>query len=232
MVSTDCDVLVIGGGPGGSCAAAFARLKGLSVCLVEREEFPRFHIGESLLPMGNEVLRESGAWPKVEAAGFVRKYGAEFVLGDDSGAKEIVFAEGQVPGLESTFQVERSKFDAILLDHARSLGAEVRTGTTVCSLSAADDHVAATLTRKGEPASVLTARWVVDAGGRENLYESAGKRAMDPAPFPQPRGGLQPFRGGRPGRRERRGATSSSSASRTAGSGSSRSARSARPWAS
>jgi flavin-dependent dehydrogenase len=185
MVSTDCDVLVIGGGPGGSCAAAFARLKGLSVCLVERDEFPRFHIGESLLPMGNAVLRDSGAWPKVEAAGFVRKYGAEFMLADDSEAKEIIFADGRVPGLESTFQVERSIFDAILLDHARSLGADVRIGTTVVGLSEAEDHVEAALSRKDGPGSVLTARWVVDAGGRDNLCESPGKRAMDPAPFPR-----------------------------------------------
>ncbi|HEY5078654.1 MAG TPA: NAD(P)/FAD-dependent oxidoreductase [Opitutaceae bacterium] len=186
MVSTDCDVLVIGGGPGGSCAAAFARLKGLSVRLVERDEFPRFHIGESLLPMGNAVLQESGAWPKVEAAGFVAKYGAEFMLADGcEEGKEIVFADGQVPGLESTFQVERSRFDAILLDHARSLGTDVRTGTTVTGLAPASDHVAATLSQRDGTAAVITARWVVDAGGRDNLFESPGKKAMDPSPFPR-----------------------------------------------
>jgi flavin-dependent dehydrogenase len=185
MDSTDCDLLVIGGGPGGSCAAAFARLRGLSVCLVERDEFPRFHIGESLLPMGNALLKAAGAWPKVEAAGFVRKFGAEFMLADGSDGKEIVFAEGSVPGLESTFQVERSQFDALLLDHARSLGADVRTGTTAKALAPSADRVTATLARKDGTAATLTARWVVDAGGRDNLYESAGKKEMDPAIFPR-----------------------------------------------
>jgi flavin-dependent dehydrogenase len=185
MASTDCDVLVIGGGPGGSSAAAFARKRGFSVCLVERESFPRFHIGESLLPMGNAVLQASGAWPKVEAAGFVRKYGAVFMLADASEVKEIVFADGFVPGLESTFQVERAKFDSILLEHARSLGADVRTGTTVTAVVASADHVTATLARKGTEPRALRARWVVDATGRENLFESAAKRAYDPAPFPK-----------------------------------------------
>jgi flavin-dependent dehydrogenase len=185
MASTDFDVLVIGGGPGGSCAAAFARLKGMSVCLVEKDEFPRFHIGESLLPIGNSVLRASGAWPKVEAAGFVRKLGAEFMLADGSDAKEIVFAEGYVPGLDSTYQVERAKFDSILLEHARSLGADVRTGCTVRALVPLPDLVTATLVPRAGPSQSLTARWVVDAGGRENLYDSPGKKSFDPAPFPK-----------------------------------------------
>jgi flavin-dependent dehydrogenase len=179
MDPTDCDVLVIGGGPGGSCAAAFARLRGMSVCLVERDEFPRFHIGESLLPMGNATLMATGAWPKVEAAGFVKKYGAEFMLADESEGKEIVFADGSVPGLESTFQVERARFDAILLDHARSLGADVRTGVTARALAASPDRVAVALSGRDGSSSSVTARWVIDAGGRDRLCEGGEKRTFE-----------------------------------------------------
>ncbi len=185
MDSTDCDVLVIGGGPGGSCAAAFARLRGLSVCVVEREEFPRFHIGESLLPMGNAILRETGVWPKLEAAGFVRKFGAEFMLADAPDTKEIVFADGCIPGLESTFQVERARFDSILLEHAGSLGAEVRLGTTVRAIEAARDAVTASLERADGSSTRVTARWVIDAGGREQLCRGAAKRTLEPPLFPR-----------------------------------------------
>ena len=135
--------------------------------------------------MGNAVLRASGAWPHVEAAGFVRKFGAEFILAEGGEPKEIVFADSLVPGLESTFQVERAKFDSILLEHARDLGAEIRTGCTVRELVPSRDLVTATVLAKDGSSTRVTARWVIDAGGRENLYASPAKRALDPPLFPK-----------------------------------------------
>ena len=122
------DTIIIGGGPGGSTAGAFLGKAGQRVLLLEREVFPRFHIGESLLPFGNDVLKESGAWPKIDAAGFQPKYGAEFFVGNGSRWQRFWFARGLVPGYGETFQVERAKFDHVLLDHAASCGCEVRQG--------------------------------------------------------------------------------------------------------
>jgi flavin-dependent dehydrogenase len=135
--------------------------------------------------MGNAVLKAAGVWPKIESAGFVEKFGAEFMLADGAAGKEIVFADGWMPGLERTFQVERAKFDSILLEHARSLGAEVRIGSVVRSLTESRDFVTATLAGKDGAAATVTARWVLDAGGRENLCDGALKKAYDPPQFPR-----------------------------------------------
>ena len=184
MTKFEYDVLVIGGGPAGSCAAARTRQHGLRTLVVEKCAFPRFHIGESLLPAGNRVLREIGVWPKVEAAGFIPKYGAEFHRSDASGVKKIVFSESFIPGLDSTFQVERARFDGVLLDHARELGAEVRMQTIVTALQVTDGVHRATLTGPGGE-STIAVPWVIDATGRETGLMSEQKRTLDASPFPK-----------------------------------------------
>lgn len=178
------DLLVIGGGPAGSCAAATARQHGLRTLVVEKGAFPRFRIGESLLPAGNRVLQATGAWPKVEAAGFIPKYGAEFHRADGSGIKQVRFSDSLIPGLDSTFQVERARFDAVLLDHARDLGAEVRMETAVTALERCDGGHRATLAGPAGESS-LTVPWVIDATGRESGLMTAQKRALEPSPFPK-----------------------------------------------
>jgi flavin-dependent dehydrogenase len=184
MNQGDYDVVVIGGGPAGSCAAAGARQHGLRTLVVEKCAFPRFHIGESLLPAGNRVLREIGAWPKIEAAGFIPKFGAEFHTADGTATKKVVFRESLVPGLDRAFQVERARFDAVLLDHARSLGAEVRMETTVRAVETSGGLHRVTLTNStGE--QTLTVPWIIDATGRETGLMSDQKRALDPSPFPK-----------------------------------------------
>jgi flavin-dependent dehydrogenase len=184
MADFDYDLLVIGGGPAGSCAAATAQQAGMRTLVAEKCAFPRFHIGESLLPAGNRVLRETGAWPKVEAAGFIPKYGAEFHRSDGTGVKKVIFNESLIPGLDSTFQVERARFDAVLLDHARDVGAEVRMQTTVRSVETSDGVHRATLEGPNGQ-SVVTVPWVIDATGRETGIMSDQKRSLDPSPFPK-----------------------------------------------
>jgi flavin-dependent dehydrogenase len=158
------DTIIIGGGPGGSTAGAFLGKAGQRVLLLEREVFPRFHIGESLLPFGNDVLKESGAWPKVDAAGFQRKYGAEFFVGNGSSWQRFWFARGLVPGYGQTFQVERATFDHVLLDHAASCGCEVRQGCAAKEVTREGDKWRVKL-ESGE----LNGRWVIDASGRDTF---------------------------------------------------------------
>jgi flavin-dependent dehydrogenase len=194
MAPFDFDLVVIGGGPGGSTAAALARQRGLKVLVAEREQFPRFHIGESLLPMGNEILRETGAWPKVEAMGGVRKNGALFFSANGRARKEIVFAHGLIPGLDHTYQVERSKFDQLLLDHARELGAEVRMPSRATALESIPGGHRVRLEGTNGPEAV-TAPWVLDATGRDNLLLTEQKRAFDPPVFPKRFAVFSHFRG-------------------------------------
>lgn len=182
MGSFNYDVLVIGAGPAGSTAAALARQRGLSVGIIEKELFPRFHIGESLLPNGNAVLRETGAWPKVERAGFFKKYGAFFFVSEGSATKEVIFSRGMMPGLNYTYQVDRAKFDALLLEHAQELGAEALLETTVTGLVTSPTGCQVTVKRGGAE-QTLSSRWILDGSGRENVFSCPLKRAMEPARF-------------------------------------------------
>src|SRR2546422_1027933 len=124
MIGRRCDVLVVGGGPGGSTAAALLAQQDFSVLVVERESFPRFHVGESLLPANVLLFDRLGVHDALRKAGPLVKYGATFYDQESDHEHTFYFMQGRsVPTYG--YQVLRAEFDSILLDHARSSGAEV-----------------------------------------------------------------------------------------------------------
>ncbi|MCW1883555.1 tryptophan 7-halogenase [Luteolibacter flavescens] len=160
------DAIIIGGGPGGSTAGSVLAQAGKKVLILERERFPRFHVGESLIPYGNDVLREIGAWDKMVAHGFMEKLGAEFVLGSSRAGINIIFGRYLQDRYAQTFQVERAKFDNLLLENSASLGCEVWQETKVKDAKVTDDGVTVTCEKDGVVHEV-SARWVLDASGRD-----------------------------------------------------------------
>lgn len=171
------DVIVIGGGPAGSCAATILGRAGRSVRVLERERFPRFHVGESLLPYNAGIFDELGLTPKLRAAGFPIKKGAQFHLGNGSKGTAFVFGAGRFTRFPEAFQVERSRFDEILLRHAAQSGAQVAEEVEVERVDADADGV--TVTVKGGVRH--RAKMVIDASGRGNVTGSLeGLKVMNP----------------------------------------------------
>lgn len=179
------DVLIIGGGPAGSTAGSWLSQNGVETLLCEKESFPRFHIGESLLPNGNHILQEIGVWEKIESAGFVKKYGAEFTLPDRSQTVHNVFSHGLVKGREQTYQVERSRFDKILLDHASSCGCETLQRTLVKKCHRAGEAWETTIqnldTKKEQ---TIRSRWIIDASGRASVMGRTLGITKETIPYP------------------------------------------------
>jgi flavin-dependent dehydrogenase len=175
----DCDVLVVGGGPGGSTAATLLQRDGLRVIQLEKEHHPRFHIGESLLPCNLTIFEELGVLEKVRAIG-VMKHGADFpaVIGPSQPVNYQTFhfrrAFGATP--RHAFQVKREEFDQLLFEHARASGVDAREGVKVerVEVSGVGAVTAHARDAQGEEL-VVRARYLIDASGRDTLLGSALK---------------------------------------------------------
>src|ERR1700734_3490470 len=126
----DTDVLIIGGGPAGSTAAALLARRGHRVTLIEKARHPRFHIGESLLPANLPLLEQLGVADEVRAIG-MQKWGAEFISPWDGRQQDFRFSEAWDKSMPYAYQVRRSEFDQILIRHAAHSGAHVIEGCRV-----------------------------------------------------------------------------------------------------
>ena len=170
-MSFDCDVIVAGGGPAGSAAAAWLARSGHRVILFERDRFPRFHIGESLLASVNDVLGAIGADDLVRQAGFPQKWGATFMTGDGRVERYADFAVAPGVRAPQTWQVPRATFDHLLLRHAAASGADVREQHRVLDVAFDEGGVTVTVQGvEGGPAPhAVRAQAIVDASGRGAL---------------------------------------------------------------
>jgi flavin-dependent dehydrogenase len=171
MKTENCDVAVIGGGPAGSTTAALLARRGHSVILLEKAHHPRFHIGESLLPMNLPLFERLGVLDKVRALGVV-KPGADFEADNERGYNSFAFARALGNSPPHAFQVWRADFDRMLFQHARSCGVSAREGHEVVQCEQLGPRDSRLEVRTGEGSYAVHTRYVVDASGRDTFLSA------------------------------------------------------------
>jgi flavin-dependent dehydrogenase len=164
----DYDVAVIGGGPAGSSAAAHLARQGRRVVLFERDSFPRFHIGESLLASVNAPLEALGLGERMCGMGFPEKWGASFLSADGCTDRYFGFDGSSLVPQPRTWEVERSRFDEMLLDHAAASGADLRQPCRVLDVELSQDG-ATLAVQNGGARHAVRAAGVIDASGRMGI---------------------------------------------------------------
>lgn len=176
------DVIIVGGGPAGATAAAVLAEQGRQVVVLEKEKFPRYHIGESLLPFCYFPLERIGLIERMKESHFPKKYAVQFVSTDGRASQPFYFFQHMDHEAAQTWQVLRSEFDQMLLDNARRRGAAVLEETEVTELLRADGQVVGVQARSAEGQQrEFRAPVTIDASGRAGLaLKRNGWRKADP----------------------------------------------------
>jgi FADH2-dependent halogenase len=160
------DVAIIGGGPAGSTAGTLLAKEGRSVLILEKEKFPRFHIGESMLPASSDTLQRMGVKEKIDRAGFIVKQGAEIVPACGTKRVRFYFRNGLKARWPTSYHVLRSEFDKLLLDHAKETGCDVRENTKVVSIRSGEEDVSLSIEGQSE---TIRAKYLIDCSGRNRV---------------------------------------------------------------
>ncbi|TDU73322.1 flavin-dependent dehydrogenase [Prosthecobacter fusiformis] len=183
-MNSNYDVLIIGGGPAGASVATILAEHGHRALVIEREKFPRYHVGESLIPFTFGPLERLGMIPKMKKSHFMKKYSVSFVQPDGRRSQPFYFhTRYDKETIAQTWQVLRSEFDEMLLNNAREKGAHVREETTVVQLLKNDSGAVIGVEVKNKDGSMeqLYSRLVIDASGKEAFASSRqGWRVGDP----------------------------------------------------
>ena len=182
MISTQADVVVIGGGPAGATTSTLIAQQGKRVVLFERERFPRFHIGESLIPETYWVLKRLGMLDKMKGSRFVKKHSVQFVNASGKMSAPFYFYDNKPHECSQTWQVVRSEFDLMMLRNAAEQGVEVHEGTRVLDVLFEDGAAVGVRVQADDGAPVeIRARVVVDASGQSAMLQNRLKlRTWDP----------------------------------------------------
>jgi len=178
---SDFDVVVIGGGPGGSTVSTILAQAGLKVGLFEREKFPRFHIGESLIPETYWVLKRLNMLPKLQQSRFVKKYSVQFVNASGKLSAPFYFWDNKAHECSQTWQVVRSEFDQMMLDNAREHGVDARDGVHVVEVLFEGERACGVRIQDAQGRRDVRAKVVVDASGQAAMLQNRFKlRLWDP----------------------------------------------------
>jgi len=178
----DTDVIVIGGGPSGATAATIIAQRGYRVTLFEREHFPRFHIGESMIPFCYPTIQRLGMLDKMKVSHFTKKYGVQFINEHGKLSEPFRFEEYDPHERSQTWQVLRSEFDHMMLDNARAHGVVVHEGARVLDVERDGDRVVGVRVKcEGEETKTVRSQVVVDASGQSSLLiDRMNLREWDP----------------------------------------------------